>query len=225
VSEGISEERITLSKGRNWVKFEATIEEAEYLLKTEYKVYESVDGKAKRSLATDEYSLPLTVRNHVDFITPTVHFDAILSKRSPKKRAVPSTGKMINKMNPVRTGHYTNSSAGPNATSPYDPFDLSTCNQAITTECVRALYNMPNGTLANSSIMIVEYTPNSFIPTDLEKYLGIMDPWLPSTRQPLIEFVDGAFFVNANGDDTESNLDLQLAVPLGKSLQTMTTRT
>jgi tripeptidyl-peptidase-1 len=225
MAEGISEERITLSKGRNWVKFEATIAEAEYLLKTEYKIYESKDGLSKRSLATDEYSVPLAIRDHIDFITPTVQFDAVFSKRNAKKQALPGLEKSALKEMPIldlkpgKTGPYvTNSSAPTNLKTAFTPTDLSLCDQFITTECLRALYNMPNGTLANSSITIVEYTPQSFVAADLTTYLSNMDPWIPSTTQPHVDFVDGAVLVADSGDNVESNLDLQLAVPLGKSL-------
>ncbi len=178
-----------------------------------------MDGKAKRSLATEEYSVPLTVRHHVDFITPTVQFDATISKRSPKKRAVPSIKSMLHKTNqPIQISGYQASSSSPlDSTTAFDPTDLSICNQFITTECLRALYNMPNGTLAQSSITIVEYSPQSFIPTDLGQYLATMDPWIPSKTQPLVEFVDGAALANNPADSDESNLDLQLAVPLGES--------
>ena len=75
---------------------------------------------------------------------------------------------------------------------------------------------MPNGTLAGSSITIVEYTPESFTPRDLQTFLETMDPWIPSTTQPNVEFADGAVLVSTPGDNIESNLDLQIAVPLGK---------
>ena len=193
-------------------------------MKTEYKVYESMDGKAKRSLVADEYSIPLTVRNHVDFITPTVQFDSVLSKRDPEKRDAPGLKKMIHHTNRksdmkvVQTGpHSSNSSAFGNATGTFDPTDLSICQNTITTECIRALYNMPNGTLANSSIMIVELSPNNYIPEDLDSYLAATDPWIPHGTQPVVELVDGAVFNVEDEQNIESNLDLQLAVPLGES--------
>ena len=175
---------------------------------------------SRRSLATDEYSVPLAVRDHIDFITPTVQLNAVFSKRSAKKRAVPDIEKMVFKQEPIpdlrpgQTDPYATNST--NATAAFDPTDLSICDQYIITECLRALYNMPNGTLANSSIQIVEYTPQSFIPDDLATYLSTIDPWIPSTTQPQVDFVDGAVLVDASGNNGESNLDLQLAVPLGK---------
>lgn len=224
MADGISEERIKLSRGRNWVKFEATIEEAEYLFKTEYKVYESKDDMTRRSLATDEYSVPLTVRDHIDFITPTTQFDAIFSK--PKRRAVPAIKKAAIKSTPVADmkpripGGAISDSDGietADSSSTFDPTDLTICNQYITTECLRALYNIPNGTLAHSSLNIVEYTPQSFIPADLATFLYNIDPWIPYQTQPHVDLVDGAVLSTAPGDFyQESNLDLQLAVPLGK---------
>jgi tripeptidyl-peptidase-1 len=201
-------------------------------LKTEYKVYESKADMSKRSLATDEYSVPLAVRDHIDFITPTVQFGAALSERSVMKRAVPDIEKMVLKTKPIPNlipgqarPYAMNSTSSMNNNAAFDPADLSICDQYITTECLRALYNMPNGTLASSSLQIVEYTPQSFIPDDLAIYLSAMDPWIPSTTQPCVDFVDGAELVEAAGDNSESNLDLQLAVPLGKlPLTSLTTR-
>ena len=64
-----------------------------------YDAYEHAHGKTH--IACMNYSLPETVRPHVDFIVPTVHFDvhttahapAQQSKRSPP---VPSPGKLRN---------------------------------------------------------------------------------------------------------------------------------
>jgi tripeptidyl-peptidase-1 len=184
-------------------------------LKTEYKVYESKGDMSRRSLATDEYSVPLAVRDHIDFITPTVQFDAVFSKRSAEERVEPGIKKMIIKQKPAPgLPDPTSSTSSTDVTGAFDPTDLSICDQYIITECLRALYNMPNGTLANSSIQIVEYTPQSFIADDLTTYLSTADPWIPSTTQPQVDLVDGA--VLESGNNTESNLDLQLAVPLGK---------
>jgi tripeptidyl-peptidase I len=180
-------------------------------LKTEYRVYESTDGMYRRSLATDEYSVPLAVRDHIDFITPTVQFDAVISKRGAEKWAGPDIKKMV-----LKTEGQTASMIETEASDLIDPTDLSICDQFITTECLRALYNMPNGTLANSLIQIVEYTPQSFIPDDLSIYLSVFDPWIPLTTQPQVDLVDGAVLVDASGDNVESNLDLQLTIPLGR---------
>lgn len=64
----------------NWLKFDATVEEAETLLQTEYRIYENVET-GKSHLACDDYSIPHHLIPHVDFITPTIQFDAIVKTR------------------------------------------------------------------------------------------------------------------------------------------------
>jgi tripeptidyl-peptidase I len=59
-----------------------TVEEAENLLQTEYKIFENVRTGTPH-IACDDYSVPRSVREHADFITPTVHFDAMI--REPRK--------------------------------------------------------------------------------------------------------------------------------------------
>jgi hypothetical protein len=52
--------------GRNWVQFNATVAETEQLFNTEYHYYEhNVEGGYR--IACDEYHLPESVRDHVDF--------------------------------------------------------------------------------------------------------------------------------------------------------------
>ena len=60
----------TLSKGRNWFKVNVTVEEAESLLMTQYNVYTNVQT-GQDHLACDDYSVPLHIKEHIDFITPT----------------------------------------------------------------------------------------------------------------------------------------------------------
>jgi tripeptidyl-peptidase-1 len=68
-SGGIAKERITHTENKAWITFEATVEEAEGLLMTEY--YELEDGK-KRMVSCDQYHLPGYLLEHVDYITPGV---------------------------------------------------------------------------------------------------------------------------------------------------------
>lgn len=75
--------------------------EAENLLKTKYHVYEHSSGQPH--VACEEYSLPAHLQEHVDFVTPSVHFDARLTgrtddpvkKRSLEERAVPGLAHKI----------------------------------------------------------------------------------------------------------------------------------
>ncbi|KAL8295916.1 hypothetical protein RB600_001419 [Gaeumannomyces tritici] len=71
---GIARGRVRLSSGRNWLAFEATAGEAEALLRTEYHVY-SHAGHGARHVACEGYHLPEHMVEHIDIVTPTVHFD------------------------------------------------------------------------------------------------------------------------------------------------------
>jgi tripeptidyl-peptidase-1 len=77
---GIAEDRIRLSKGRNWFKFNATVEEAESLLRTEYGIYTNVET-GNDHLACEEYSVPAHIQEHIYFIKPTVHLDAYVKQK------------------------------------------------------------------------------------------------------------------------------------------------
>lgn len=103
-SNGISESRIEISKSLSWIRFNSTIGEAEMLIKTKYnvrniilrkeceakssQVYEHPNTK-KPHVACEEYSLPIEIKEHIDFITPTISFDAYLTnpeKSNPKAK-------------------------------------------------------------------------------------------------------------------------------------------
>ncbi|KAF2217659.1 hypothetical protein CERZMDRAFT_108334 [Cercospora zeae-maydis SCOH1-5] len=73
-SAGIAPERIQQSRSWGWLHVDATIDEAERLLQTEYHVYEH-QSTGQLHVACEQYSIPADLRRHVDFITPTVHFD------------------------------------------------------------------------------------------------------------------------------------------------------
>src|SRR5262249_51840099 len=69
-----------------------TIWEAERLLKTEYYGYEhSVTGQYH--IACHEYHVPQHVQPHVDFITPTVHFDIPMNIKH--KRPFPDASPVV----------------------------------------------------------------------------------------------------------------------------------
>jgi tripeptidyl-peptidase-1 len=158
LSEGISEERIKLSVGKNWLRIDLTIYEAESLLKTEYKVFEhGVTGK--RALACDMYSVPSDLRQHIDFITPTISPLSLQARRA--KRGVnkashypfkqkPASG--LPGLRPLRELP-TLPKKNANSLSKRDAgvstlvWDLSVCPAYITRACIQALYNIPNGTL------------------------------------------------------------------------------
>jgi len=85
-ASGIDIDRHEVSPGRGWLKFEATVEELESLLSTEYHVYEHADSEALH-IGCDEYHVPHGIQAHLDLISPAVN--TLQIKRSEKqKRAI-----------------------------------------------------------------------------------------------------------------------------------------
>lgn len=137
-----------------------TVEEAESLLKTEYKIYVHAET-AKRSLAVNKYSVPAAIKRHIDFIIPTVDSDAFtLKKIKPKRDVLPDSGSPFS--NPPRVnlaglpapqapGNFEGTlqaAASSKVVATNDwAWNLTVCPEFVTPACIRELYNAPNGTL------------------------------------------------------------------------------
>ncbi|KAE9370750.1 subtilisin-like protein [Stipitochalara longipes BDJ] len=208
MESGIEDERINLSKGRNWFKVNVTVEEAELLLRTQYHVYTNVQT-GKDHLACDDYSVPVHLKEHIDFITPTIHFDATVKQK--KHRRDLQTREM--KVKPFPIIH-----PKPNAApQPQVTYSLANCDQYITPDCLRALYNFTNGTLAVSSYAVVEYTPQAYLQSDLDLFYSNLARQIPSGNAPTVDLIDGAIVQTTSqsfDDNGESDLDLQYAFAL-----------
>lgn len=142
MSSGISADRIQQTQSLGWLSFDATVDEAEALLKTKYHVYEHSES-GQPHVACDEYSIPSHLRQHIDFITPTVHFDAKIKTRDSDlaKRAVsPGVEKSLGE---------PSSGSLPKLGGYLDKSDIITqlenCDKQITPWCLRVLYKFPPG--------------------------------------------------------------------------------
>jgi len=192
-----------------------TILELEELLHAEYDVYEHDTGALH--LACDSYSVPHAVKHHIDFITPTLHFDAKLSKRSEDINNIADVG--VPKT-AARIGQPGHSVAQPHkGDAVWDIFtELENCDKQTTPDCLRALYNILYLPVAEdkNSYGIVEYTPQSYIPSDLDLFAKNFSHGI-TMKQPKVVSIDGgAPQTNQTGFEFngESNLDLEYAINL-----------
>jgi tripeptidyl-peptidase I len=151
---GISSDRVRQSQGLNWVHAGLTVEEAERLLKTKY--YEYVHNMTGQThIACDSYSMPDEIQKHVDFITPTVHFDT--SVRATKKRRKVNNHEIQSvKRHASTVGHkvepgiahsVSGSGDGSLPKQGYSIFpgnvlnELDSCDTLTSPDCLRALYS------------------------------------------------------------------------------------
>lgn len=227
-SNGIAPERISRSQSLGWLHLDATVEEAEQLLKTKYHLY-THKSSGKPQVACSEYHVPGHISPHVDFITPTVHFDTRVHmsqkeqagkvKRAPTSTAAaghPVKTKAALGVGNPNSGSLPKKGININIKSIID--ELQNCNKYITPNCLRALYAFPPGISANeqNSYGIVEYTPQSYLQGDLDLFFANF-----STRQvqrtPTLDSIDGGAPQTTNEGfqyNGESDLDLEYAMTL-----------
>jgi len=230
-ASGITGDRIKQSQSLNWVHANVTISEAEQLLKAKYYEYTHLQT-GQTHVACEEYSLPEDVQQHVDFVTPTLHFDVKIENHQ-KRRSMNKNEVAIAKRQTAAAGHQVQPGIGHTIGSPGDkslpknggriPFgtildQLEHCDKSIVPNCLRALYLFPPNFPASpkNSYGIVEYTPQAYLPSDLDKFFGNFSPPLVGQR-PIFDSIDGGYLqtevesFNYNG---ESDLDLEYAMSL-----------
>ena len=142
---GIDEDRVSVSQGLGWVEFNATVEEAEDLLKTKYHLYEHTSS-GHSHIACEEYSVPEHLSEHVDIILPTVHFDTN-AHESADEDLLAKRNLFELEEDPLRTSAKNKRSSDRRASEPGP--DLKLCSQRITPGCIRALYGIPENDHAN----------------------------------------------------------------------------
>lgn len=170
-NSGIAPERIRKTQSMGWLTLNATVAEAEDLLKAKFYLHKhSLTGKPQ--VGCSDYSVPGHIQPHIDFITPTVHFDtkipqarplpkrdldeSMFEKREPEPVSAPIPQASVTT---AAVGHPVQSKAAINIIkSPTNGFlpkkganinikniiaELKNCNTLIVPDCLRALYLFP----------------------------------------------------------------------------------
>ncbi|KAE9372810.1 tripeptidyl peptidase-like protein [Stipitochalara longipes BDJ] len=228
-SSGIDPSRIRMSKSRNWLNFNATVAEAERLLKTEYHLYRHEMGH--NHIACESYSIPHHLTEHVDIVTPTVHFDTRIGspRKTMKHKNLPEPILELNKRMAKRDlatrplhgllgSELDASNPKQGAEIKNALMTLANCDTMITAACLQALYNAPPNTLSmpNNSLGVVEYTPQAFLQGDLDLYFKQFSPSQVGVS-PDTHLIDGASIQTKNQSfnfNGESALDLEFAMSL-----------
>lgn len=211
-----------MTPGNSWVQVNTTVAEAEQLLQTEYYIYEHAYGASH--IACESYSLPEDLSTqHVDIILPSIHFDAKVSppreKRGlDKRQGVEPVPVVSNSSDAKNVGTFGGSlpKQGEQVQTQAPDLDTSTCDEYIIPDCLRLLYSFGNGTLDESSYGIVEYTPQAYLPGDLDLFFNNFSEALVGER-PTFDSIDGGVLqtiVESFSYNGESDLDLEYAMTL-----------
>ncbi|KAF5310892.1 hypothetical protein D9619_008189 [Psilocybe cf. subviscida] len=175
------EERVKVSSNNTWLEVKsATVVEVEGLLRMEYRVFKHANSD--EHAACHNYSLPLEVAEHVDFVMPTIQPNVNIVK-------VP-IGRGVQPLLPLsrRDANVTSNAANVSTSNV-----LSGCNTQIVPSCLKALYNMTYTPkmAANNSVGVVSYYSNSYLQSDLDLFFGNFSPALVGSS-PTLMLIDGA---------------------------------
>ncbi|OCH90819.1 subtilisin-like protein [Obba rivulosa] len=202
---GIQAHRTRVSHGGGWIHTDVTIEEAEALLGTDYYVYQNAAEDREHIACGSTYHLPEHVSKHVELITPTLHFDVPKRRSVVNRTSKPSVGGGPRVGPKIDVGHFL-----------VVFNDLDHCDEQITLDCLRALYNFQYEFVSNmSTIGVVEMTPETHDPSDLDVFFGNFSTDQVGER-PILVGIDGGVILTGAPDSylAESSLDLQYAMGL-----------
>ncbi|KAK3940912.1 peptidase S8/S53 domain-containing protein [Diplogelasinospora grovesii] len=219
LESGIPASRVSVSPSKSWISVvNATVSEAEALLQTEYYTYEHYFGK--KHIACESYSIPghLSAGEHIDLIMPTLHFDAkvVPGRDDLSKRDAQTVQAGAAKNVGKNSGFLPKQGAHLNPQSIIS--QLEHCDTQIVPNCLRALYTFPPGFTAHpgNSYGIVEYTPQAYVPADLDMFFANFSKKQVGQR-PILASIDGGIVqqeAQSFGYNGESDLDIEYAMSL-----------
>lgn len=162
------------------------------------------------------YHVPKHIQKHIDYVTPGLRLLAVAKEKKssskPRKRGPYSKPTFNNGERPPKFNPIISNPIHPAVASQ----PLSNCNQLITPYCIRALYNVPIGTKAQSSnaMGIFEFG-DAFAQQDLNMFYKNLFPTTPQGFAPKVQLIDGGKApVPQSQAGVESSLDLEVAIPL-----------
>ncbi|RDW57074.1 hypothetical protein BP6252_13889 [Coleophoma cylindrospora] len=127
---------LSYSATKDWISVSIPVDTAERLLDTKYSLYEHTDGA--RLVRTSKWSLPKHLHEHIDTIQPTTSFMRHLAQR---------------------TTVYTNAPPAAGYKPPSNATIAKVCNaSAVTIECFRTLYSIPDDTPKATKFNKVAFT-------------------------------------------------------------------
>ncbi|CCG84906.1 unnamed protein product [Taphrina deformans PYCC 5710] len=234
LSAGISLGQIKISPSKGWIHVDASIAEAERLLKNQYDVYEHKNGHLVAR--SEVYHVPSNLAEHIDIITPTIDFDMNLAHQKPSPEIIKRTSDIIvaskqSGVKDVKTIYNSRKPHGPKSQflhfgdqkdEVFNPkLTLDNCEQYMTPKCLFKLYNVPplipDAAKYNGSLGIYTQSPEAYLQDDLDYYNSLANPWIPKGTSPIVQTIDSfgpqtAF--QGQSYNLEANLDTQVSIPL-----------
>ncbi|KAI0975145.1 protease s8 tripeptidyl peptidase [Xylaria arbuscula] len=220
VDSGIAKTRITHSDNKVWLAFDATVKEAEKLLKTEYYhdgTYDDDDDNDKVMVGSNAYHLPAHIQEHVDYVTPGVKSTAMDLKRlrrrgTAKRNAKRDASRRRSKNRPPQPIKNVEEVLSRDAN------DLSNCDTFITPACLEALYNYsapsPDAQVSSKNSLGIFEEGDYYDQPDLDLFYTAYAPSIPNGTHPELDSIDGGVAPLDGFYGGESGLDFTIAYPI-----------
>ncbi|MCJ1355544.1 MAG: hypothetical protein MMC33_005536 [Icmadophila ericetorum] len=217
-SFGIHDSRIVHSDNKGWLAFDATVDEAERLLHTEFYEHEHKHTPNVR-VGCDQYHVPKHVQEHVDYITPGIKLIPVVKrsvKRSTKveQRSLSSVKGVQRTSSPPES---VNVHFMPQAAMALPP-DLRGCGVNITPPCIKALYHIPDATRATPDNSLGLFEQGSYFnKEDVNLFYAQYAPYVPQGTFPIPALIDGANYsvsLDSSFNSGEANIDIDMAYSL-----------
>ncbi|KAI2632647.1 putative alkaline serine protease AorO [Hypomontagnella submonticulosa] len=233
VEAGIPSNTISQSSNRQWVQFDAPVNQVEDLLMTDYDVWEHMDTGVK-NIACEEYHVPKHIQEHIDYITPGIKLMGYGNTQQPppKKREERNsrTGpRLSQKISESEIANLMSerSKHGPSqSASSVQPADVASgnytlpggCDQYVTPDCIRSMYGIPKGTKKHpdNRMGIFQSLGQHYTQYDLDKFFWSFTSEIPNGTHPELFSVDGGQgpTTSLRLAGSEANLDFQMAYGL-----------
>ncbi|KAJ6437187.1 protease S8 tripeptidyl peptidase I [Purpureocillium lavendulum] len=204
VDSGVPGSTIVVPRSKTWVRFDTTVGQLESLVKARYHIYDHISARDEH-VGTEEYHLPEDIAAHVDFVVPGVAF-ARLRRSGLEKRKTEHAGVGGRPFRPMP------------ATIQGSPGALPDCSRAITPDCIKKMYQIPDGKLANPSnrLGIFEVDGEAFVQSDMDTFTKYFAPHVPAGTVPLVYNIDNSTGISTDPYHAggECMLDFEMAVPI-----------
>ncbi|KAI0112601.1 protease s8 tripeptidyl peptidase [Nemania sp. FL0031] len=220
VNSGIAKTRITHSDNKLWLAFDATVTEAEELLKTEYYhdgQYGDDEDNDKVVIGSNAYYLPAHVQEHVDYVTPgvksiTMDLKRLRRRRAAKRDTPRSTAHRRSKnthLRPIKNAEEVLSR---------DPNDLANCDSLMTPACLQYLYDYSppssHAKVSSKNSLGIFEEGDYYDQPDLDLFFTAYTPSIANGTHPKLESIDGGVAPLAGFYGGESLLDFTIAYPI-----------
>ncbi|KAN0142014.1 family S53 protease [Lactarius tabidus] len=187
-----------LSPFGDWIGFETTVSQAKELFDAEFSTFVQ-DGSGKSVVRTLAYSIPASLKDHLDVVHPTITFPSPIYVGAP----IFSSPTRI-----VPAGNI--------------PSAVELCYEAMTPTCLQQLYGIPGTPASQTSngLAVSGYIEQYANKADLKEFLKLFTNIPPNTTFAL-QTIDGG--ENPQGRSqagVEANLDIQYTVGIASGVQT-----